>query len=385
MTADGALSGAWVQAHPVLAVFAVALVARVGAAVLIAAVSGGTLFSDDVVYSQMAAEAAAGETASWSAYQHALFRYSAAFLIPVTAVYEVVGPFPLAAQLVVAVAGATAAGLAARLAWEVVDAWWALAAGLVVALLPSQILWSSLILKDALVWAALAGVGLTVAVAGRSHGRHLLAAGAAAAGLLLALGFLRPHSLLVAAWAAALASFAGQRLQRPQRVGGAVLLAVVIPWVVGLGPAGYRLSGYLADLDALAARREANATGATAIQAGGPVEQLVRGVGLVLLEPYPWSASDNPRLLPARAENVMWYPLLGLAAAGVWAGRRSLRVLLFPVLAGAALVGGYALVEGNLGTAYRHRGELVWAVAVLAVVGGRQHVCWRRQRREVSA
>ena len=40
-------------------------------------------------------------------------------------------------------------------------------------------------------------------------------------------------------------------------------------------------------------------------------------------------------------------------------------MLAFPVLAGAATLAMYGLTEGNLGTAYRHRGEFVWVVALL--------------------
>jgi hypothetical protein len=44
-------------------------------------------------------------------------------------------------------------------------------------------------------------------------------------------------------------------------------------------------------------------------------------------------------------------------------------VLAFPLLVGGALVCMWALVDGNIGTAFRHRGEIVWAVVVLAAHG----------------
>ena len=34
------------------------------------------------------------------------------------------------------------------------------------------------------------------------------------------------------------------------------------------------------------------------------------------------------------------------------------------------------LSEGNLGTAFRHRGEIVWAVAILAAWGARSLAAW---------
>jgi hypothetical protein len=42
----------------------------------------------------------------------------------------------------------------------------------------------------------------------------------------------------------------------------------------------------------------------------------------------------------------------------------------------------YALTEGNLGTAYRHRGEFVWVVALLAALGLSRVVAWSDRRRE---
>jgi hypothetical protein len=70
------------------------------------------------------------------------------------------------------------------------DRRWALLAGLIVALLPSQVLWSSLILKDAAVWAALSSLAAPVAVSARSSGRRLALQGTAAAVLLVLLGYL---------------------------------------------------------------------------------------------------------------------------------------------------------------------------------------------------
>jgi hypothetical protein len=59
--------------------------------------------------------------------------------------------------------------------------------------------------------------------------------------------------------------------------------------------------------------------------------------------------------------------LLGLV--GLWKVRPYVRQMAFPVLAGGGILIVYALSEGNVGTAHRHRGEFVWAIALLAVLG----------------
>jgi hypothetical protein len=66
---------------------------------------------------------------------------------------------------------------------------------------------------------------------------------------------------------------------------------------------------------------------------------------------------------------LLWYPLLLLAALGLVGVRRHARVLAFPLVLGGGIATMWALVEGNFGTAYRHRGEFVWAVVVLAAAG----------------
>jgi hypothetical protein len=97
----------------------------------------------------------------------------------------------------------------------------------------------------------------------------------------------------------------------------------------------------------------------------------------MLLEPV--LPSSNRRVQLAMAENLAWWPLLLLACVGAWSGRRHMRVLAFPVLSAGAIAVLYGLSEGNLGTAFRHRGEIVWAVALLAVVGAARIAArWRR-------
>ncbi len=76
--------------------------------------------------------------------------------------------------------------------------------------------------------------------------------------------------------------------------------------------------------------------------------------------------------------------MLVLALTGLFRIRRHLAPLAFPVLAGGAVLVTYALTEGNIGTAYRHRGELVWAVALLAAAGARWVIEGRSHPARVS-
>ena len=135
-------------------------------------------------------------------------------------------------------------------------------------------------------------------------------------------------------------------------------------------------------LDSLRARLEALAARQAAIQQPPPgasfsegatlepnIVHLPRGLSVMLLEPFPLPFEGSPSLRLARLESLVWYPLLILALVGLWAAKSHLRTLLFPIIAGGGILLMYALSEGNIGTAHRHRGEVVWVVVLLAVLG----------------
>ena len=374
------------ERRPVLAVFLIAFAVRAVAAVAIAIGWGGSLFLDDATYSRMAQVAADGRLHSLDSYTQWLYERTGVLLVPVTGLYELLGPVKLSGQLYVALLGAATAALTVRLALEVLDRRFALVAGLIVALLPSQVLWSSIIMKDAAVWACLSALAIVAAVAARSTGRKLAALGVSAAGLLVLLAYLRLQTLEVACVALALSMLVSDRTQRPLRVAVATALLVVLPWAYGMGVAG---APYVAGVKDPSAQRQLNAEQAksavvatnqppsdadTGYEAG--LRYLPTGVSVVALRPWPWESSDGSvGVTLARIEALVWYPLLLLALVGLGAAWRMRRALAFPVLCGGAVLAMYGLTEGNLGTAYRHRGELVWALVLLATVGIER--CWR--------
>ena len=476
-------AGAWTyaQAHPYLTVFILAMLVRIFIVVFISSYFTGQYVLDDETYDFMATDMAAGTTDRWDAFTHSLYWRTAAFLGPVTLIYKIFGPVKPIAQVFVALLGAGTAVFVVRLAMEFLTRRLALVAGAVIALLPSQAFWSSMLMKDAAVWICLTTLALVVAVAGRSTSKKLLWCGLGAALLLAALAFLREHTLVVAAWAVMLGSLAGAKVQRIHRIAGALVIGITIPWFVGaIGPAGLGLvtnAGSLAErrflnavdantavvdtsivppgsdliplavqeeatekqtaavaleaeaigfsdraaqLEALAAeararrayllklraaqleeraerlREEAAALKSAAAAAiaeanaavplgDAPLDpniaHIPRGLSVMLIEPLPVPFSGSVSLKMARLESLVWYPLLVLAVIGLWHARRHLRVLLMPLAAGAGILMMYALTEGNVGTAHRHRGELVWVVVILAALGTHHLFAMRDARR----
>jgi len=190
---------------------------------------------------------------------------------------------------------------------------------------------------------------------------------------------------VVATWAVAFSWWLAGGDRWRSRAAVALLLLVFAPLILGAGPAGTALvRGSAGHLDQ---RRAANAVGAdTAFVDPKPVspqstnpqstasppsslEALPRGLRGMLLDPLPGQTDGNRKLEFALAENLVWWPALLLALIGILRGWRRRVVLAFPALVGGGLLLVYALVEGNFGTAYRHRGEFVWVVALLAATG----------------
>lgn len=381
----------------------------------VSVVWAGELFRDDATYLNMAADVASGTTDNWGSYTQSLFWNTATFLLPLTALFKVFSPAAWIGQVFVAGLGSATAGLTTRLADEAsISRTWALAAGLIVALLPSQVLWSSVVLKDGGVWALLVAIGIMVAVASRSTGRRLLLVGLAAVVLMVLLRYLRVETLVVAAWAVAVAAWFGKKSRRLVRGTGAALILILLPIALGMGPAGL---GIVLDAGSFEQRRaksaenastafvptrEELAEGAQPEEAGtdnggegrtpdghlggritGEVRHLPRGLSVMLLYPYPWTSTSNLRVKLAQLETIIWYPLLALAIVGLASVRRYPHVLLYPLLVGGGMSVAYAMSEGNFGTAYRHRGEFVWVVALLAAFGARRVFLWWHERDSV--
>lgn len=402
--------------HPVMTVVVVAVLARVTVVLGFAVLADGSLFQDDGTYRLMAEQKAFGKTEGWDEYTRVLYDQTATLLVPLTLLFRTFGSAPVLGQLLVAAFAVAAAAAITRVALISLPTPFAIATGSVVALMPSQVLFSSLLLKDAPVWAILSGLALLVAATLRARPVKAAATLVSAVVLLQLLAHLRLHTLVVACWALALALLLarGSARRRAALAAAGLGILVLMPLAHALGPAGLDLvrNGAVT----LEERRTANAAGAATAfvppprAAGAPpsgtdrppspnaspappspggedaasgrrgLDALPRGLSVILLEPYPWQRLHNVQMKLALAENLIWWPLLGLAAFGLTATWRHRDVLAFPALAGGATVFLYALSEGNFGTAYRHRGEFVWAAALLAGFGLSQLYTLRNSR-----
>jgi len=455
--------------RPVSAVVAVALVVRASVVLVLEALDVPSFTPDELGYVDIASWQLDGRLNElWSGYGTTLYDSTKAFSWQVTQLVRLLGPVLLAPRLLSVVYGTVTAGVTVAIALHLVRRHFALLAGLFVALLPSQVLWSSVGLRESMIWAVLALMSLLVARAARSSGAGAIMLQAAGVGLLFVLvSWLRPHTAVGALWCA-VAALAVPAGRRALRVAAAGSVFVVAPLLVGLTVGGIGL--FIRSTDELGTVRsymrmqaesvigepevlapavveepaselaagvgsvlgtdsslteeplspggagDGMGAGAVGVEAGEPEVQvqpevshvidrkseigeveddyivdyegrkvvvkndlrsnfsaLLRGLPAVTVRPVPWESGLSRPARAAGFESVVWAALFAFAGIGVWARRREIVPVLYPILLVVGLTVSMSVSQGNLGTAVRHRGQILFALAVMAVVGI-QHV-----------
>ena len=122
-------------------------------------------------------------------------------------------------------------------------------------------------------------------------------------------------------------------------------------------------------------QREWNAQGGSKferVDISSPAKALVflpKGLALFLLAPFPWMLG-SVRQIMALPEMLLFYWLLPSIFVGIrYLLKHEFRRSLLAALITAGLTFGYALGEGNAGTAYRHRAQILCFFLAFAAVG----------------
>ena len=102
---------------------------------------------------------------------------------------------------------------------------------------------------------------------------------------------------------------------------------------------------------------------------GGGITYLPVGLSYFLLAPFPWSAT-GPLQRITLPESLVWY---GLFLCALWGLRLAikydLRRYTVPLAVLIMVTFAYALVEGNVGIAYRHRAQVLPLFFLFAALG----------------
>jgi hypothetical protein len=392
--------------HPMRALFIGALVIRMALVLVVAFKYNGTLFGDDRTYLEMVKSFVNSQTDVWSDYQHKLWSLSLSFLLPSSLAYKLSGQNVVAVLSISALIGSLIPTLLARLLHRYVSLSVALCVGGVLAIMPSQVLWSSVMLKDSYI--ALGFIAIAYLLSWWSspvNYRNFTAGSIALASLLLYVQRIRLHSLIVLCIAVLISVFImGGRFWLPRILVASTFL-FIMPWMIGGGVAGVDFARGLAN--GLEGQREAGAIGAntavvpvslpvpasvTSIVNNGSssssssssssvpdelpiideLKYLPSGLKVMLLDPTVPQLSRSRSLYFAFAEHLIWYPALLLALYGAVRQRKWTVDLVFSGLLFLGLCTMWALAEGNFGTAFRHRTEFVWVVFLFAGLGLQQ-------------
>jgi hypothetical protein len=385
-------------------VIVIALLARIALAIVAVLVTDRYTIPDETLYLELGRNIVHGISPNewYPGYGQSLYDSIETYSAPLVLIFRVFGSTRLVGALFAAVVGAAAAGVTVAIALRFLRPAFALIAGLVVALVPSQVLFSAVVLREGHIWLMLTvvGLGAVILLTGTDWQRLALGATLSAAGLL-GLAYLRDQTMLAAAWALAIAVVLSVRQMWPARVAVGLVVALAVPWIAGSGPGGWNLVRNNADRLAqtratLAVDANSAFGGATpppVSSAAGPngtvsdtardaanrddsvrssIRHLPAGLVDVTLRPFPWSSTAGSSLLLARVETIVWYLLYALTVVGVLVSirRREARLALeFPVLLMGMLLGIAALTQGNLGTAFRHREQILWVLALCAAAG----------------
>jgi hypothetical protein len=113
---------------------------------------------------------------------------------------------------------------------------------------------------------------------------------------------------------------------------------------------------------------------------GGALQALPVGLVYLLFAPFPWAISGMRQLLTL-PETLVWYALMPAFVRGlVYSIRHRLRDVLPILVFTMTLTLAYALMQGNVGTAYRQRTQVTMFFFVFMAVG-----IVERQRRRALA
>ena len=113
---------------------------------------------------------------------------------------------------------------------------------------------------------------------------------------------------------------------------------------------------------------------------GGALQALPVGLVYLLFAPFPWAITGMRQLLTV-PETLVWYALMPAFARGlVYSIRHRLRDVLPILVFTVTLTLAYALMQGNVGTAYRQRTQVTMFFFVFMGVG-----IVERQRRRALA
>ncbi len=363
--------------------FVLALVVRMILAVVIYVGHMEEFFGGDAntydVFGQSLVEAWHGNEYHQAKYESFVMSGATAWgmIYLVAAVYEVVGANILAIQLVNAAIGAATAIVVYHAAQTLfANKRVSQLAAILVAFFPSLILWSSQALKDGLIIMALAlAILATLRLMEKVTATYVVVL----IGCLIALFSLRFYIFYMMCAAVAGSFFLGMKslsaqgfIQRFIAVG---VIGLAFTWFGVLQSAGMQFERY-ANLKSIQNSREDQAAAGSGFMKDVDVQTTegaltVIPVGLLYLmfAPFPWQFTTLRQIITL-PEMIIWWLAFPLLVLGLWYSvKHRLRQVSPIIIFTSMLTLAYSLFQGNVGTAYRQRSQLLVFYFIFVAVG----------------
>ncbi|HYY42020.1 MAG TPA: glycosyltransferase family 39 protein, partial [Pyrinomonadaceae bacterium] len=310
----------------------------------------------------------------------------------VASIYTLVGHNLLAVQFVNALLGAATAPAVYMCARHIFsNQQVARLTGLLVGFFPSLVLWSAQGLKDGPIVFLLALAMLaTLRLGERLSLKYFVVLLAALAGLL-GLRFYIFYMMIIAiggAFIIGMQRLTAQGLFRQVGLLVGIGLALTYWGVLRTARAQYEDYGSLESVQR--SRSDLSGGGAQSAfgkdvdvsTAGGALSAIPLGLVYLLFAPFPWQLA-NLRQSITLPEMLVWWSLFPLLVLGLWFTlkyrlRQALPILLFTTM----LTLAYSVFQGNVGTAYRQRAQIVIFYFMFVAVG---YVLLKERREERQA
>src|ERR1044072_8030692 len=285
----------------------------------------------------------------------------------VAAVYAVVGANMLAIQLVNAAVGAATAIVVYYAAQTLfANKRVSQVAAVLVAFFPSLVLWSSQALKDGLIIMALA---LSILATLRLMEKITATCVVVLIGCLLALFSLRIYIFYMMCAAVAGSFVLGMKTLSAQaflhRFIAVGVIGLAFMWFGVLQSAGTQLERY-ANLKQIQTSREDQAAAVSGFMKDvdvqtteGALTVIPMGLLYLIFAPFPWQFTTLRQSITL-PEMIVWWLTFPLLVLGLWYSmKHRLRQVSPIIIFTTMLTLAYSLFQGNVGTAYRQRSQLL--------------------------
>jgi len=299
-------------------------------------------------------------------------------LYMVAVIYKIVGQNMLATQYVNSVLGAATAPLAYMISLEIFpNKRVARVCGLLTAFFPSLVLWTSQGLKDGpIIFLLTLSMLATLKLGNRFSLKYVTALAIALCGLIT----LRFYVFYIIVLSIAAAFIMGRRRLTAQ----SFARQFIVMFVVGLALAYFGVSRYagqqfesygnlkqlqLMRMDASQSAKSGFGQDIDVSTPEGALSVVPLGLSYLILAPFPWQLTSVRQMITL-PEMVVWWASLPLLVLGLWFTikhrlREVAPILIFTTL----LTLTYSILQGNIGTAYRQRAQLLVFYFIFVAIG----------------